>query len=160
MEIDIEDIKALDPGKVYVITLDSVLLEEGQHIAESLNKVGKEHNIKFIIFAKGFAELVSAPEGIEVNMTSLKAFQLMEKEMVAYLEKYFTEATKKIWFTDDKSCDYLMFEQAAVSTLNDVFLTNKGCGGKGTVVGLSGPGDWPKEVTEDQLMSIVRKWSR
>ena len=65
----------MDPGKVYVVTLDTKLLEDGHHIAESLNKVGKEHNIKFIIFAKGFAELVSAPEGIEVNMTGVEPFQ-------------------------------------------------------------------------------------
>lgn len=67
MKIDIEDIKALEPGKIYPV---SVNLEDPDvwDYVECLMEAGRDCDIKFIFFAKGVAELISAPEGMVDNL--------------------------------------------------------------------------------------------
>ena len=75
LSIDIEDIKALDPGKVYAVSLDVISnMDAAQNIVETLSDIGKEYNLKFIYLTKGSAELISAPEGIEVKLTNVEAY--------------------------------------------------------------------------------------
>ena len=67
MELNVENIKALEPGKVYVVEVSPECLEGS--FAENLIQFGKDHNIDFLIFPKGFVQVVSAPEGLEVTVT-------------------------------------------------------------------------------------------
>ena len=66
--IDVEHIKALDPGKVYVVEIDALAL--GSALAEEfvsqLMSYEKELGLKFILMVKGLAKIISAPEGLEV----------------------------------------------------------------------------------------------
>jgi len=144
MKIDIEDIKALEPGKIYAVSLDMRALDAAQSSVETLSDIGRDLDLKFIFLMKGSAELISAPEGMKVSMVGVTPFQLMEKEMIAYLEKAY-------------DFDAATPETILVAELRRIFLENKTYGAKHCEA-FSAPKDWPNEVSVEELLSIVENW--
>jgi len=69
MNIEIEDIKSLEPGKIYWITISrSRLLEDPESLGEmieNLKKIGKDLSLNFIFSLDG-TRPISVPEGIEI----------------------------------------------------------------------------------------------
>ncbi len=69
MNLEIESIKALEPGKIYWITISEEFLhkyaEDLDEMIKKWREAGKEQNINFIFAIEGIKP-VSVPEGIEI----------------------------------------------------------------------------------------------
>ena len=62
--LNIENIKALDPGKVYVVEICPE--DASEDIIKSISETCKVHKINIIMLVKGICGVVSVPEGMEV----------------------------------------------------------------------------------------------
>jgi len=65
MELNIETIKALDPGKVYVIAIDFSKCVDFDFV-DPLLEIGRRYNIAFLFLDKDNMEIISVPEGYEI----------------------------------------------------------------------------------------------
>ena len=64
MQIDVEQLKELEPGKTYAIQLVDPMEGERQKIfSENIMKIQKNTGIRFIIFNEN-VKLTSAPEAV------------------------------------------------------------------------------------------------
>jgi hypothetical protein len=63
MELPIENIRALDPGKIYVVELSRDGVEAAEHYAE----LAIAYGLKFIFTIKGLHEFINVPEGYEIK---------------------------------------------------------------------------------------------
>lgn len=68
MQIEIEDIKALEPGKIYVVALDIMQdVDAAMQTIETMAVMAKDFGIQFIFVAKDTVEFISVPEGYEIT---------------------------------------------------------------------------------------------
>lgn len=64
-QLGIEDIKALESGKVYAVAVDFTKPNACEY-CEGILKAFQQFGISIILFARGTMEFISAPEGIEI----------------------------------------------------------------------------------------------
>lgn len=67
MNLKIEDIKSLEPGKIYVISVNDYNSKKTQVTVDNLLAIAKEFNLRFLILSKDIAEIISVPEGLEIK---------------------------------------------------------------------------------------------
>jgi len=65
MELNVENIKALDPGKIYVVSVDASSVNLDMMV-EQLVEIARQFSITFLFIDKDTMEIVSAPKGLKV----------------------------------------------------------------------------------------------
>lgn len=155
MEINVESIKALEPGKIYIL---EVLPDALDGATEFVQNIREAHDLQIILLPKGVAKFVQAPEGYEIvkkeetQPSGSKAEYLtMEVEMLEYLSNW----------ADKKITNSTVEEIAKV--LKKVYLSNQNCPyGHAPIYSMdewaSDPMDWPKNVPPGRFLAIAIKW--
>lgn len=65
MLVDIEKIKALEPGKIYCIEVAQGKLSHD--LMQAINAAVKKHGVKFMIFEQGTATVIPAPKNLSIT---------------------------------------------------------------------------------------------
>jgi hypothetical protein len=64
MELNVESIKALERGKVYVLEIDNHVFHDNPDVVNNVAELFHQHDITVFVFGKGFAKFVEVPEGM------------------------------------------------------------------------------------------------
>jgi hypothetical protein len=66
MTLEIEDIKALDPGKIYAVEFDPTGGLPLENALDNLQQVSAEFGLRFVVLLKGSTKVISVPDGLTI----------------------------------------------------------------------------------------------